>query len=389
MTFTEIGRVLLLMTIFALAWDVLLIGQILVQDSNVYGQVEEAKQELITAAKEVNAGILEALDTCYPIDKLSSEKSRLLCDEILTGLKQTCDERTEQITNTPACEDPRIDSYLKVRQPITVVDNTAAGENIAAPPSKQQQQNQTTLVQKTIPPPPPEECNVNPWFAQFCGNSNFREPVNGECESGFILVPKIKQCVDRDVFHDFDENDPRCQNNIDQVCSYDGTIYPICDGSVQTCYHNGEICEPNTNREVCSDFGEEEDEQGFRGGVDCTAGVDAGSIACREGRTVEEVCKDNPSTDGCEKPEPEPIEIVGGTCDATGCKPGEGPKAQEPGQKQPPQTKPPLPDPGLAPIVNPPPNEGEEEEDEDEESGEDNGDDGSGGSNEAAGGGGE
>jgi hypothetical protein len=38
--------------------------------------------------------------------------------------------------------------------------------------------------------------------------------------------------------------------------------------------------------------------------------MDASSIACREGRTVEEACNDNPSTQGCETPEPieEPVD---------------------------------------------------------------------------------
>lgn len=88
-----------------------------------YGQfgIEDEKQELIQAAKEWNTQTLEILDECYPPENFVSESSRIMCDEMLVDTKKTCDERKEQITkdNTPACDDPRIDSYIKVRKLVT------------------------------------------------------------------------------------------------------------------------------------------------------------------------------------------------------------------------------------------------------------------------------
>jgi hypothetical protein len=108
----------------------------------------------------------------------------------------------------------------------------------------------------TTTPEPTYRCyplmDVLPAGCEEEDNENFYTPaVKGECNTGFIYVPKTGKCTDRDVFHDFDELDPRCQNNIDQVCSYDGTIYPICDGvTVQECYdlEDNVICEINTNK---------------------------------------------------------------------------------------------------------------------------------------------
>lgn len=99
------------------------------------------------------------------------------------------------------------------------------------------------------------------------------------------------------------------------MCSYDGTIYPICDGvTVQECYNDKThvICEINTNRDECEVEEEEEEEEPIPpeeiGG--CPPSMDAGGQACSQGKTIEEFCKDNPSTQGCGNEPKPPFENV-------------------------------------------------------------------------------
>jgi hypothetical protein len=59
----------------------------------------------------------------------------------------------------------------------------------------------------------------------------------------------------------------------------------------------------------------------------CTAGMDAGSLACSEGITVEQYCAKNPQTQGCpqyvpEEPQPQPEPIEGCQPEDDFCEPG-------------------------------------------------------------------
>jgi hypothetical protein len=175
-------------------------------------------------------------------------------------------------------------------------------------------------------------------------------------------------------------------NNINQVCSYDGTIYPVCDNvTVQECYdlEDNVICaEPEQQQQQqlppCSAIttlaGPCLNDQGQQDMKMCTTSMHVSSIACKQGKTAEQVCADNPSTEVCPGaeqritepitpvPEPEPTPIT--------------PKPQ-------PQPEPPLPDPGM---ILPPP-EVREGEDTEEEQNNENENEESGGAEEEGGGG--
>jgi hypothetical protein len=119
---------------------------------------------------------------------------------------------------------------------------------------------------------------------------------------------------------------------------------PICDGSTQRCRvalptGNWHICEIGTTDHECEIEDPEvepvalqpcsavttpagpclndEGEQDFK---QCTTGMDVGSIACSQGKTVDQVCAENPETNGCgNEPQPEPI-----TLEPEQCIPGTG-----------------------------------------------------------------
>jgi hypothetical protein len=132
-------------------------------------------------------------------------------------------------------------------------------------PTLVEEDNSTTTAGTVEPPPPVPECGVNEWFDQFCQNENFYVPkVKGECKQYFIYVPKIAQCVDKEIFYDYDELDSRCVKQTNIICSYDGTIYPICDPKKSmkvTCYNDESnvLCSPDLARHECElSFQEEE-----------------------------------------------------------------------------------------------------------------------------------
>ena len=159
-----------------------------------------------------------------------------------------------------------------------------------------------------------------------------------DCPGG-EKIPKDWECpitIPRDEFGNpkCDElrgsTDPEVVDFCDDV--WDDTFsegVPVCDNvTVQRCQvklpdGTWHVCEINTTDHECEV--EEEPQPITPEPVPepemrlCTQGMDAGSLACKEGKTVEEFCKDNPSTQGCpgsEEPiiEPEPTPLQDDVC---------------------------------------------------------------------------
>jgi hypothetical protein len=230
------------------------------------------------------------------------------------------------------------------------------------------------------------------------------KPINGKCPDGFGFndddqciptgdCPSGYGRVDDDETgkcHDLDKTRPcegggrvligdRCWNEPPPL----EEELPLCGQHTegQRCRTTfGQICDGNPFTPEC---GEGE----FIGGKpppsedrNCIATADVQAESCMSGRSVEDLCKEDPSKIGCDRvipepelepvpitPEPEPIEpdvcmgLPPEECDGA---PGAGGQPQpEPPVPIIPEPEPPLPDPGILP----PPGEEEEEEEEDNE----------------------
>jgi len=84
--------------------------------------IESAEREVIAAAEEWDAAVLEILDICYPTSQILDEQSLFICDNAIAGMQYFCEfQRIEQLTidNTPSCKDSRIDSYLDARNKLS------------------------------------------------------------------------------------------------------------------------------------------------------------------------------------------------------------------------------------------------------------------------------
>jgi hypothetical protein len=108
------------------------------------------------------------------------------------------------------------------------VNGTCPGDDDGGNGNKTNGDNGSGQINQTITPEPitttpePQPLPIVPGLLPPVeeDNENFYTPVvRGECREHFIYVPKTGKCTDRDVFHDFDELDPRCQNNINQVAN--------------------------------------------------------------------------------------------------------------------------------------------------------------------------
>jgi hypothetical protein len=89
-------------------------------------------------------------------------------------------------------------------------------------------------------------------------NPNFRKPIGGGCEPGFIL--NKNQCIDSDVFFDYSDDKPEC-NRPNIICNYLDEVIPFCGTGIeagggetsQACYSREHrvICESDSKLHAC------------------------------------------------------------------------------------------------------------------------------------------
>jgi predicted transcriptional regulator len=190
---------------------------------------------------------------------------------------------------------------------------------------------------------------------------------HGDCPDGYSRVDddetgkcfsddKLKECeggghvlIGDRCWNDPPENLPVCDGSTQRcVVQLPGGSWHICE--IGTTDHECEIEEPEPQPEIVAPDG---------GPVRmCLQDMSVGSIACREGKTVEQVCEENPGTQGCgENTETQPVT------------PGIGPLLSDPGPA-PVQPALPTPEPEPEPILDDSGDEPPSNEDQDNKNGE-------------------